>query len=169
MKELHQSNSKSAIKEIREKLKAIIDCEDTDLSDFVDAVAHDYALPAVRDCFIFYTTGRLIAYMKQHTQCSTCLNAFLTTSEIHTDTISFSCAQLPESLSRFAKINKDFIHPNVKLYKLIRVVEYLFNKHCQSSNSFDLILDDLISSETKFIFQCKEHANEAIEMLAYVI
>ena len=53
LKELHQSNSKSAIQEIREKLKAIIDCEDTDFSDFVDAVAHDYALPAVRDCLIF--------------------------------------------------------------------------------------------------------------------
>ena len=169
MKELHQSNSKSAIQEIREKLKAIIDCEDTDFSDFVDAVAHDYALPAVRDCLIFYTTGRITAYIKQHTQCSTCLNAFLTTSEIHADTISFSCDQLPESLSRFAKINKDFIHPNVKLYKLITVVEYLFNKHCRSSNSFDLILDDLISSETKFSFQCKEHANEAVEMLAYII
>ena len=77
------------------------------------------------------------------------------TSEIHADTITFSCDQLPESLSRFAKINKDSIHPNVKLYKLITVVEYLFNKHCRSSNSFDLILDDLISSETKFSFQCK--------------
>ena len=52
-KELHQSNRKSAIQEIQEKLKAIIDCEDTDFSDFVDAVAHDYALPAVRDYLIF--------------------------------------------------------------------------------------------------------------------
>ena len=151
-------------------MKAIIDCEDTDFSDFVYAVAHDYALLAVRDCLIFYTTdGRITAYIKQRTQYSTCLNAFLTTSEIHVDTISFSCDQLPDSLSRFAKINKDLIHPNVKLYKLITVVEYLFNKHCRSSNSFDLILDDLISCETIFIFQCKEHANEAVEMLAYVI
>ena len=103
-----------------------------------------------------------IKKIKQHTQCSTCLNAFLTTSEIHADTISFSCDHLIESLNRFAKINKDSIHPNVKLYKLITVVEYLFNKHCRSSNFFDLILDDLISSETKFSFQCKEHANEAV-------
>ena len=169
MKELHQSNSKSAIQEIREELKAIIDCEDTHFSDFVDAVAHDYALPAVRDCLIVYTTGHITAYIKQQTLSSTCLNALLTTSEIHADTISFSCDQLPESLSGFVKINKDSIHPNVKLYKLIRVVEYLFNKHCRSSNSFDPILDDLISSETKFSFQCKEHANEAVEMLAYII
>ena len=56
LKEVHQSNSKSVIHEIREKLKAIIDCEDIDFSDFIDAVAHDYALPAVRDCLIFYTT-----------------------------------------------------------------------------------------------------------------
>ena len=42
LKELHQSNSKSAIQEIHEKLKAIIDCKDTDFSDFVDAVAHYY-------------------------------------------------------------------------------------------------------------------------------
>ena len=83
--------------------------------------------------------------------------------------IFFSCDQLPESLSRFAEINIDFIRPNFKLYKLITVVEYLFNKHCRSSNSFDLILDDLISCETIFIFQCKTHANEAVEMLAYVI
>ena len=69
----------------------------------------------------------------------------------------------------FQKINKDFIPQNVKLYKLITVVEYLFNKHCRSSNSFDLILDDLISCQTIFIFQCKEHANEAVEMLAYII
>ena len=97
------------------------------------------------------------------------LKCILTTSEIHADTISFSCDQLPESLSRFGKINKNFIRSNVKLYKLVTVVEYLFNKHCRSSNSFDLILDDLISCETIFIFQCKEHANEAVEMLAYVI
>ena len=77
---------------------------------------------------IFYITGRITAYIKQHTQWSTCLNAFLTTSEIHADTIFFSCDQLPESLSRFAKINKDYKRPNVKLYKLITVVEYLFNK-----------------------------------------
>ena len=82
----------------------VIDCEDTDFSDFVDAVAHDYPLPAVRDCLIFYTTGRITAYIKQHTQCSTCLNTFLTTSEIHADTIFFSCDQLPESFNRFAKI-----------------------------------------------------------------
>ena len=88
----------------------------------------------------------------------------MTTSEINADTISFSCDQLPERLSRFAKINKDFIHPNAKLYKLITVDEYLFNKHWRSSNSFDLILDDLISSETEFSFQCKEDANEAVEM-----
>ena len=68
---------------------------------------------------IVYTTGRITAYIKQHTQCSSCLNAFLTTSEIHADTISFSCDHLPEGLSRFARINKDFIHPNVKLYKAI--------------------------------------------------
>ena len=113
---------------------------------------------------IFYTTGRITAYIKQHTQCSTCLNAFLNTSEIHSDTISFSCDQLPESLSRFAKINKDFIHPNVKLYKLITVVEYLFNKHFWYRNSSDLILDDSISSETKFSFQCEEHANGAMKL-----
>ena len=63
LKELHQSNSKSAIQEIREQLKAIIDCEDTNFSDFVDAVAHDYALPAVKDCLIFYTTGRITPYI----------------------------------------------------------------------------------------------------------
>ena len=102
LKVLHQLNSKSAIQEIREKLKAIIDCEDIDYSDFVDAVAHGYVLPAVRECFLLYTTGRITAYIKQHTQCSTYLNAFLTTSEIHADTISFSCDQLPGSLSRFA-------------------------------------------------------------------
>ena len=87
---------------------------------------------------IFYTTGRITAYIKQHTQCLTFLNAFLTTSEINADTISFSCDQLPESLRRFAKINKDFIHPNVKLYKLIRVVEYfpvkLIVENCTFSN-----------------------------------
>ena len=77
------------------------------------------------------------------------------TSEIHADTISFSCDQLHESLSRFAKINKDFIHPNVKLYKLITVVEYLFNKHCRSSNSFDLILDDLISLKQNLVINAK--------------
>ena len=116
LKELHQSNSKSTIQEIREKLKAIIDCEDTDFNDFVDAVAHDYALPAVGDCLIFYTTGRITAYIKQHTQCSTCLNAFLTNSEIHADTISFSCDQLPESLSRFAYIIQFYLQIRIRQF-----------------------------------------------------
>ena len=54
-------------------------------------------------------------------------------------------------------------------YSSLSQLSNIFNKHCQSSNYFDLILDDLISSETKFSFQCKEHANEAVEMLAYII
>ena len=61
LKELHQSNSKSSIQEIWEKLKAIIDCEDTDFSDFVDAVAHDYAFYQLLEIVWFFT--QLVVYL----------------------------------------------------------------------------------------------------------
>lgn len=74
LKELFKTEKVSAIDEIKKKLELIIECDDSDFSDFVDAVEHDYGLPEVTQCLIFYTTGRVAAFIKKTTNCETCLN-----------------------------------------------------------------------------------------------
>lgn len=169
MKELYNSLSKTAMEELREKLNSTISYEDSDFSDFVDATTHDYALPMIQDCLIFYLTGRITAYIKKQNDCSVCLNAFLSTSDITEDNPLFSCNQLPQSLSRFTKTDKDFIHPSVRLFKLISTIQHLFNKYCKMSNCFDLIVNELAFSDDKINFPCQEHSTNAANILSYII
>lgn len=127
-------------------MNAVISYEDSDSSDFVHATTHDYALPIIQNCLIYYLIGRITAYIKKHNDCSECLDAFLSTCNIGEDTPLFSCNQLPESLNIFTKNDNHFIHPSVRLFKLIETTEPLFNKYCKMNNCFDLILNDLTLS-----------------------
>ena len=79
LKELYKSDEKSAIEEIKEKLKIVIDDENTDFNDFVHAVDHDYDSQEVVDCLLFYTTERVCRFVKEGVKCSVCLRAFLST------------------------------------------------------------------------------------------
>lgn len=169
LKELYHSKDTRAIEEIKKKLETIIECENTDFSDFVSLVHHDYALPEINNCLIFYITGRVSAYIKKITNCETCLNAFLADNVLEEDTLIFSTNNLPQSYEHFTKSNKYFVHPNVRLFKIILTVEHLFDQFKQCSNAFDLILSALTTSGEKFKFPCLIHDDKAVDIIAFII
>ena len=107
--------------------------------------------------------------MKQRVKCNVCLSAFLSTSDVAKDTLLFSCGQMPSSFEKFINPHKELIHPNCRMYQLILRIETLFRKYCNFRNAFDLILDELTSSSIHLQFECNEHENDALEILAYVI
>lgn len=80
LKELYKKKNKNVLRdEIRDKLKAVIEHDDTDFSDFVNAVDHDYSIPSVSNCLIYYTTGCLVKFIKKKIKCVNCLKTFLAT------------------------------------------------------------------------------------------
>ena len=169
LKELYKSDKKGAIQEIKDKLKIVIEDEDSDFNDFVHAIDHDYNSQEIIDCLLFYTTEKVCRHIRERVKCSVCLSAFLTTSTIATDTLFFSSSQLPRSYEIFISPSKELIHPNRKMYNLVLEIEYLFRKYRDSRHCFDLIVKELTSEEIKISFPCKEHVTNAKDIFSCII
>ena len=60
LKEIYKSGHKSCFEEIKSKLKVVVEDVHFDFSDFVTAVEHDYALPELIDCLLFFTTKAFV-------------------------------------------------------------------------------------------------------------
>lgn len=172
LKELYHSQDSRAIEEIKRKLLTVIECDNADFSDFVTAVNHDYALPEISNCLLFYLTGRVSAYIKKSANCESCLNSFLAKDNVlREDTSFFSNNNLPQSFEHFTKTDKYFVHPNARLFKIISTIEGLFNQFKEYNNAFDLILNALTSSGEKisFEFPCLVHKDKAVDIIAFII
>ena len=77
LKEIFRSEKKSSIiQEIKEKLTVVINNEDSDFADFTNAVDHDYDLPPVVDCLIYFVTGQLSKNFAKFTKCEVCRSGF---------------------------------------------------------------------------------------------
>ena len=60
LKRIYKTNKKeSFVKKIEEKLNVVIEKEDSDFMDFTNATDHDYNLPYVVDCLMYYITGQI--------------------------------------------------------------------------------------------------------------
>lgn len=77
--------------------------------------------------------------------------------------------KIPKGFEQFTKANKHFIHPNVKLFKIMSTVERLFNQFKKYSSPLELILNELISSGEKFTFSCMQHKDKAVDIIAYIV
>ena len=54
LKELYKTKKASAFEEIKKNLKFIVEDENSDFNDFINMNEHDYALPDILDCLLFY-------------------------------------------------------------------------------------------------------------------
>lgn len=104
-------------------------------------------------------------FVQGRVKCSVCLNTFLSTSSIATDTLFFSSDRTPRSYKMFVSPCKKLVHPNRRMYNLIVEVEHIFRKYRANRNCFDLIVREFSSVEIKLHFPYKEHARDAGEIL----
>ena len=170
LKELYKTKKVSAFEEIKKNLKVIVEDENSDFNDFINMTEHDYALPEILDSLLFYTTGSVSCNIQKRVECQNCLSAFLSTTNVAEDTSIFSFQQLPQSFEAFLNPKKEMLHPNILMYKLVIQIEILFRKYCHvGRNAFDFILKDLTSSKINIQFSCKDHVNNSVEIVAYVI
>ena len=151
-------------------MKVIVEDENSDFNDFINMTEHDYALPEILDCLLYYTTESVSCHIRKRVECKNCLSAFLSTSNVQEDTSIFSSDQLPHSSEAFVNPKKERLHPNLLMYKLVIQIEIFFRKYCHAGrNAFDFILKDLISSKISIKFSCKDHVSNAVKIVAYVI
>lgn len=163
------NKEKTGFLEIKEKLNIVLVDEDTDFGDFINAVEHDYAIPEIIDCLLYYTTDHVCNYIRKRIKCSNCLSSFLSTSNVETDTIFFKSDDLPRSFGKFINPQKELIHPNRTMYDLMMVLEGLFRKYGRFRNAFELITDQLSAFEIQLYFKCKEHPEIVGEIISYIV
>ena len=159
LKEIYNADKKeSSIKRIQEKLNILIEKEDSHFVDFTNATDHDYELPYVVDCFMYYITGQICQKLENR-NCVYCESALFCSANDESVGPNHPIAKLI-TLDQ----NHSLQHPNFRLFKFIKTIESLFSLHCKQSHVFDLVLNDL--SKLQFTFACKEHATE---VLAYTV
>ena len=81
LKEMNSSKKSSALEEIKARLNIAISDEDSDFSDVINSVDHNYSSPPVIKCIMYYTAGTVCAKYLKHSNCSTFRHAFLSSAE----------------------------------------------------------------------------------------
>lgn len=169
LKELFISNKKSAFQEIKEKIQIVTDSDDSTFNDFVSAVDHDYEMPEIINCTLFYCTARVCKYIKNRVKCEECLKAFLCETSISNDYFSFSNEDLPHNFSKFVNNEKELIHPKVTLYKILGEVEALFKIYCNKKNAFELVLMHFVEKQNIITFPCTLHIDGAKDIFMHMV
>ena len=82
IKRIFRSEKKSSIiQEIKEKLTVVINNEGSDFADFINAVDHDYDLPPVVDCLMYFVSGQVSKNFAKFTKCEVCRSGFFYSNE----------------------------------------------------------------------------------------
>ncbi|XP_051163849.1 uncharacterized protein LOC127283184 [Leptopilina boulardi] len=164
LKEIFKNNNNRTrqdfIKEIKEKLNIVIQKEDSDFSDFVNTTDHDYDLPYVVDCLMYFVAGNVAKKFWDFHKCELCRSEFIFSNENNNSAI------LNNSISQLLQFeeNYEITHPNLRLFKFLSAIEESFLKNCKENNVYYSIIDEISGKE--FEFPCVEHAEN---ILAYTL
>ena len=152
-------NKSKALNEIKDKLNVVISA-DADFTDFTNAVDHDYVLPEVIDCLVYYSTGILCKRLQSYIICKVCRAAFLSSVNDKGD-------QLMSNQPVAILINEDGLtHPSTRLFNLIQIIERSFVKNCKLQNVYGLVVND-VTEDNVFSFPCEEHSSEIISIVLH--
>ena len=155
LKEIYKTDKKqSFLEDIKEKLNFVIAQNDNDFTDFTNAVDHDYDLPYIVQCLMYFVTGNICKDFAKFTKCDVCRCEFFD-SEGSPFIANHPIAQLNAAYN--------IQHPNIRLYNFLEVIEQSFIKHCNQSNMYDLVVNEI--TQNKFQFPCGTHAKD---VLAYI-
>ena len=149
LKDIYSSekNKTSVIDDIKNRLKLVLNKNDPDFRDSVIANEEEYSLAALLDCLTFFTIGSVCTDLQPYTKCHRCRDVLFLTNENDSSTDSSSLA-----------------HHNIVVGKFVKSLELFYNKHKESNNVFDLVLND-VSQNYVFYFLCEEHT---LDVLAYI-
>ena len=148
-----------ALNEIKEKLNIVIREED-DFSNFMNALDHDYTLPEVVDCIIYYSTGLLCQRLNSYIKCTVCRVAFL--SSVNESGEQLMAKQPVAILAS----EEGLIHPSTRLFNLLKIIERSFDENCKFRDVYQLVLND-VTANNIFSFPCEEHTRELIAIIIH--
>lgn len=145
IKEIYSNPEKTHLLSfVKEKLNYAIEHTNWDFEDFVE---HDYSLPEITDCVIYYVTGYLIKQLMKSVHCDSCKAAFIN---------PVTHANAPVAKMTNMKTRGGLLHPNLKFFNFIKSLETLFQKHCNKNDVFELVLEDALQSNI-LQFPCRDH------------
>lgn len=152
LKTIFASSTKpNALEKIKNMLSDLVKDDDW---EFEMTFEHDYSLPEITDCVIYYMTASLNHKLLKSTQCSDCSNALKQQS-------SWSIQE-----DQLNALSTKLVHPNQHLYKLIKYLECIFQKHCSDANVLDLVIHDLIT-DNLLSFPCAKHKADIVPYIIY--
>ena len=150
LKSIFKKPHKSNLDKIKKVLQMYISDSDW---DFEDVIEHDYSLPVVNDCVLYYLTGYLSFQILNKMKYEVCKNAIVK-HEWHA----------PQEI--LADFHSKLTHPNTNFYNFIKYLDKVFIRHCNFPNVFDLILND-ITNDKMLSFPCSEHKNDVIPFIIH--
>ena len=108
----------SFIQEIKAKLNVVKNNEDSDFGDFINVVDHDYDLPPVVDCLMYFVTGQVSKNFAKFAKCEVCRNVFFYSKE------NTGLLDNYNPISRIVTLNQteqqEIQHPNKNLFNFIK-------------------------------------------------
>ena len=108
----------------------------SDFSDFTDAIDHDYDVPIIRDCLIYFLTGQICKNFSKFRECENCRSGFF-----------YSVQEMTQHHPWARIITNDedgFLqHTNIQSFNVLKRIETSFEKYCNKSNVFDLVISEV--------------------------
>lgn len=143
----------SFIAKLKEKLNNAVNINEFD-QNFDQFMGHDYSRPEIIDYIIYYVTGYLSNHILKSIQCDACKNAFINSG---TD------CPLPTAILINMKTEGQIIHPNLKMFNLIKYLENLFIKHYHRPDVFEQIIEDIYTPALPF--PCQNHGDQVLAQI----
>ena len=153
-----QKKSK-ALNEIKSKLNVVVNV-DADVTNFTDAVYHDYVLPEVVDCLVYYSTGILCKQLQSYIKCEVCRAAFLSSVDDRGDQLMSN-----QPVAILAD-EEGLTHPSPRLINPIQIIERSFVKNCELPDVYELVIND-VTKNNVFSFPCEKHSSELISIVLH--
>lgn len=162
LKEIFASKNKKTkqilIQEIKAKLNIVIEQKD-DFSDFIAPTDHDYDLPYVVQCLMYFVTGNLCKKFQAFAKCETCKSEFFFADQNDSFITKNPIARIINN-EEF-----DIQHPNIRCFKFLSLVEDSFSKNCDMSNVYKLVISEI--TQKKIEFPCADHAEEVLAFIMH--
>lgn len=143
---------KEHLDELRRKMDGLIETEEWECED---VLCTDDTIPEVADCIVYYVTGFLSRKVKTMFSCSVCR-----------DSLSVRANSGNEAALTNSKTQGGLVHPNSNLFKIVRVAEDYFSKHCDDHDVFWNTTDHVIAYGD-MSFPCNDHKTDAMARILH--
>ncbi|KAH7966120.1 hypothetical protein HPB49_013897 [Dermacentor silvarum] len=155
MKQDSGDSRRSHLSELKTKLDRLVETEEWELEDCDNLVQESNNSAEVVDAVLYYVTGFLTRKVARMFSCKKCRQS-----------LTVDAPTMKEASLTLCKTRGGLVHPNSRLYKILRCAEDYFANNMNSTDIFWATIDHVVDN-FKLTFPCGEHKNGAIARILY--